>query len=87
MPAGTRVITAREHAAAALPRGGRLVAHAVTLESEGLLVAAHAHLAEAGWDVELTRVGIEHARPLGRYLGWTPARPVVQLSAVATGER
>ncbi|WP_106819340.1 precorrin-6y C5,15-methyltransferase (decarboxylating) subunit CbiE [Janibacter massiliensis] len=72
---------------AALPRGGRLVAHAVTLESEGLLVAAHARLAEAGWDVELTRVGIEHARPLGRYLGWTPARPVVQLSAVATGER
>lgn len=62
--------------------GGRLVAHAVTLETEAVLVAARSDLAAAGWDTGLTRVTVEHARPLGRYLSWTPARPVVQLSAL-----
>ena len=63
---------------AALPRGGRLVAHAVTLESEGLLVAAHARLAEAGWDVELTRVGTH-----GLLFHWTGAsaeKPIVLMA-------
>ncbi|GAA5160361.1 precorrin-6y C5,15-methyltransferase (decarboxylating) subunit CbiE [Ornithinimicrobium tianjinense] len=65
-----------------VPVGGRLVAHAVTLETEAVLVAARADLVRAGWDAELTRLTVEHARPLGRYLSWTPARPVVQLSAL-----
>ena len=69
-------------ATSALPVGGRLVAHAVTLETEAILVAAHRDLADAGWATELTRIAVEHARPLGRYLSWTPARPVVQLSAI-----
>lgn len=59
-----------------LPAGGRLVAHAVTLESESVLVALSDRL-----DGELTRLSVEHAKPLGRYLGWTPLRPVVQLAA------
>ncbi|MEX1907345.1 precorrin-6y C5,15-methyltransferase (decarboxylating) subunit CbiE [Janibacter sp. Y6] len=59
----------------ALPAGGRLVAHAVTLEGEGSLVATHGRTGG-----ELTRVSVERAVPLGRYLSWTPARAVVQLA-------
>jgi precorrin-6Y C5,15-methyltransferase (decarboxylating) len=58
-----------------LAAGGRLVAHAVTLETERLLAAAQA---EVGG--ELTRLVIEHATPIGTFTGWTPARPVVQWS-------
>lgn len=59
------------------PPGTRLVAHAVTLGTEALLVQAC--LDHGG---TLTRLAIEHARPLGRHLSWTPARPVVQWSCV-----
>jgi precorrin-6B C5,15-methyltransferase / cobalt-precorrin-6B C5,C15-methyltransferase len=52
---------------------GRLVVHAVTLQTEQLLVAAH----EAGGG-ELTRHAIETAAPLGGFTAWTPARAVVQ---------
>lgn len=62
-----------------LPVGGRFVAHAVTLQTEAVLVALHRRTGGA-----LTRLSVEHARPLGRYLSWTPARPVVQLAAVRT---
>lgn len=55
--------------------GGRLVAHAVTLGSEAVLVEAQAR--HGGL---LTRLAIEHAEPLGRHLSWTPARPIVQYS-------
>lgn len=55
--------------------GGRFVAHAVTLGTEAVLVAAHTR-----YSGELTRITIEHAAPLGRHLSWTPARPVVQWS-------
>ena len=58
-----------------LPSGGRLVAHAVTLETEQLLVD--------GWREhggELVRIGVERMEPLGRFHGWKPARPVVQWS-------
>lgn len=65
-----------ERAWGALPTGGRLVAHAVTLEGESALVATHARTGG-----ELTRVSVERAVPLGRYLSWTPARAVVQLAA------
>lgn len=56
--------------------GGRLVAHAVTLEAEQVLVAAWR---QHGGD--LTRLAVEHAEPLGRLTGWRPARPIVQWSA------
>ena len=45
----------------ALRPGGRLVANAVTLESEQLLVAARAR--HGG---ELVRLEVSHAEPLGR---------------------
>ncbi|MFC7397029.1 precorrin-6y C5,15-methyltransferase (decarboxylating) subunit CbiE [Chelatococcus sp. GCM10030263] len=61
---------------AALPAGGRLVAHAVTLEGEAALVAGQG--LHGG---ELTRIGIERAEPIGRFQGWRPARPVVQWRA------
>lgn len=60
-----------------LAPGTRLVAHAVTLETEALL--AELHQQHGG---ELMRVDIAHAAPLGRYRSWEAARPVVQWSAV-----
>lgn len=62
---------------AALPAGGRLVAHAVTVESERVLFDRYR---EHGG--ELLRVAVEHAAPLGGFTGWTPARAVVQYAAV-----
>ncbi len=62
----------------ALPRGGRLVANAVTLESEALLIALRA---EFGGD--LTRLSVERAAPVGGFSGWRPAMPVVQWSLIA----
>jgi precorrin-6Y C5,15-methyltransferase (decarboxylating) len=59
----------------ALGPGGRLVAHAVTLESEQILAQAYA---ERGG--ELIRIAVEHAAPLGGFTGWTPARTVTQWS-------
>jgi precorrin-6Y C5,15-methyltransferase (decarboxylating) len=59
----------------ALAPGGRLVAHAVTLDSEQVLAQAYR---EHGGD--LTRVALEHAAPLGGFTGWTPARTVTQWS-------
>lgn len=60
-----------------LAPGTRLVAHAVTLETEALL--GQLHQQHGG---ELMRVDIAHAAPLGRYRSWDTARPVVQWSAV-----
>ena len=53
--------------------GGRLVGHAVTLESETLLLAAWRR--HGG---ELTRHSVETVTPLGTMSGWKPARSVVQ---------
>ena len=64
-----------ERCLAALPAGGRLVAHAVTLESEATLVAA---LREHGGEV--LRVAVEAVAPLGGRLGWRPARAIVHFS-------
>jgi len=64
-----------ELALAVLVPGGRLVAHAVTLESEAAMVAAAG--VHGG---TLTRLSIEHAEPLGRFLSWKPARAIVQWS-------
>ncbi|HXH79455.1 precorrin-6y C5,15-methyltransferase (decarboxylating) subunit CbiE [Nocardioides sp.] len=57
----------------ALPPGGRLVTHGVTLETEQLLAQAHG---EHGG--ELTRIAVETAAPVGSFTGWTPARTVTQ---------
>jgi precorrin-6Y C5,15-methyltransferase (decarboxylating) len=76
----TRATVAR--ARETLPRGGRLVANAVTLDSEALLIALHAEL---GGD--LTRLSVERAAPVGGLtggrVGWRPAMPVVQWSLIA----
>lgn len=60
-----------------LEAGTRLVAHAVTLETEAFL--ADLHQRHGG---ELMRIEIAHAAPLGRYRSWESVRPVVQWSAV-----
>ncbi|GAB2858165.1 precorrin-6y C5,15-methyltransferase (decarboxylating) subunit CbiE [Nocardioides pacificus] len=60
---------------AALPIGGRLVVHGVTLETEHLL--ADAYRAHGG---ELTRIAVETSAPVGTFTGWTPARTVTQWS-------
>jgi precorrin-6Y C5,15-methyltransferase (decarboxylating) len=62
---------------AALRPQGRLVVNAVTLETEGLLLAAHA---EHGGT--MTRMEIHHTRPVGgqdgRFTSWRPSNPIVQ---------
>lgn len=55
----------------ALPSGGRLVANAVTVESEAVLAD---WFARVGGD--LVRIGVQRAEPVGRYTGWKPAMPV-----------
>lgn len=62
---------------AALPAGVRLVANAVTLETEALLVAWQAARGGSLMRIELARAG-----PLGRMRGWVAERPVVQWRVV-----
>jgi precorrin-6Y C5,15-methyltransferase (decarboxylating) len=59
----------------ALRPGGRLVANAVTLEMEALLIARHAALGG-----ELTRIAVSRAAPIGSMQGWRPAMPITQWS-------
>ncbi len=61
-----------------LPPGARLVAHGVTLETEAVLAAEQAR--RGG---HLLRADLAEAAPLGRFRGWTAARPVVQWSVTA----
>jgi len=60
-----------------LGAGTRVVAHAVTLETESLLSGLQQQ--HGG---ELMRVEIAHAAPLGRMRSWESVRPVVQWSVV-----
>jgi len=60
----------------ALPAGGRLLAHGVTLESETAL--AHAYQRLGG---QMTRIHIERLEPLGSLHGFRPAMPVTQFLA------
>lgn len=62
---------------AALRPLGRLVANAVTLESEAELIALHS---EFGGD--LVKLQISRVEPIGPLSGWKPSRPVTQLSLV-----
>ena len=64
-------------ALAALKPLGRLVANAVTLESEAVLIALRARLGG-----ELARIDVARAEPVGRYTGWRPAMGVTQWSMV-----
>jgi precorrin-6Y C5,15-methyltransferase (decarboxylating) len=56
-----------------LKPSGRLVAHAVTLESEAILLESFQHF---GGD--LARLAVAHAEPIGTRTGWRPTMPVTQ---------
>lgn len=60
-----------------LPAGTRIVANAVTLESEAMLSAARA--AHGG---DLLRIELAQAKPLGTRTGWAASYPIVQWSVV-----
>ncbi|MEQ1953122.1 precorrin-6y C5,15-methyltransferase (decarboxylating) subunit CbiE [Mesorhizobium sp. CN2-181] len=57
----------------ALKPGGRLVANAVTLEMEAMLIAKQATLGG-----ELIRIAVSRSAPVGTMTGWRPAMPVTQ---------
>lgn len=56
-----------------LPTGGRLVANAVTAESESVLVEWHSRFGG-----ELRRFQHYRGEPLGGFTGWRPAMPITQ---------
>ena len=62
---------------AALKPLGRLVANAVTLESEAVLMALHAR--HGG---QLVKLAVNRAEPVGPYRGWRALMPVTQWSLV-----
>ena len=57
----------------ALKPHGRLVGHAVTLESEAVLLDVYAQ-----YGGELQRISVETAEPVGPFKGWKPSMPVTQ---------
>ncbi len=63
------------HALKAMLPHGRLVANAVTLESEALLIRMHAK--HGG---HLAKINIARAEPVGPYRGWRSFMPVTQWS-------
>ena len=60
---------------AALRPGGRLVANAVTLESEAVLLAAYQSLGGS-----LKKISVHRASAVGGLTGWRPLMPVTQWS-------
>src|SRR5207245_507125 len=56
-----------------LKPGGRLVAHAVTLDGEAALLAWRSRIGG-----ELMRMSMAQAEPIGPHFGWRPAMPVTQ---------
>jgi len=62
---------------AALRPLGRLVANAVTLESEARLIDLHAR--HGG---ELVKLSVQRAEPIGGLTGWRPMMPVTQWSLI-----
>lgn len=68
----------------ALRPGGRLVANAVTVESEAVLASWHGEL---GGD--LVRLAVSRAAPVGGFTGWRPMMPVTTWTAIkpVEGER
>ena len=65
-----------EAAWAALRPHGRIVANAVTLESEARLIRARSQ-----WGGELYRISVETAAPVGRFTAFRPAMAVTQWAA------
>lgn len=65
--------TVLDAATAALRTGGRLVANAVTLQTESRLIAHHAKLGG-----HLTQIAISRAEALGASTAWRPAMTVTQ---------
>jgi precorrin-6Y C5,15-methyltransferase (decarboxylating) len=66
-----------DHALAALKPLGRIVANAVTLESEQQLIELQRK--RGG---ELIKLSVNRAEPVGPYRGWKPLMPVTQWSMV-----
>ncbi len=62
-------------AMAKLNSGGRLVANAVTLQMESVLLALHSRHGGT-----LTKLSVSRAEPVGTMTGWRPAMPVTQWS-------
>ncbi len=62
---------------AALRPLGRLVANAVTLESQALLVELYKEFSG-----DLVQISVNRAEPLGTLTGWKPLRPVTQWSLI-----
>lgn len=58
-----------------LPKGTRLVANAVTIESQTLVSSW-----QARYGGQLLRIDLAEAQSLGRMQGWTPSRPQLQWS-------
>jgi precorrin-6Y C5,15-methyltransferase (decarboxylating) len=65
----------------ALASAGRLVVHAVTMETEMIITDQWRR-----WGGELTRIAVEHLERIGAYHGWKPARAVVQWSVSKPAE-
>jgi precorrin-6Y C5,15-methyltransferase (decarboxylating) len=63
----------------ALRTGGRLVANAVTVESEQMLLQWHSQCGG-----EFTRIAIQRAEPIGKFLGWKAMVPVTQWAVTKT---
>ena len=62
---------------AALRRGGRLVAHAVTVESETVL--QQWQRTSGG---EMVKLAVSYQAPLGGFTAWRPALPITQWQVV-----
>ena len=58
-----------------LPAGGRLVAHAVSVEGERALLDTHAAIGG-----ELSRIAVSRAASIGRYRAFRPAYPVTEFA-------
>jgi precorrin-6Y C5,15-methyltransferase (decarboxylating) len=56
---------------------GRLVANAVTLESEAVLIALHKE-----YGGQLVKLQVNRAEPVGSMTGWRPFMPVTQWSLI-----
>jgi precorrin-6Y C5,15-methyltransferase (decarboxylating) len=65
----------------ALRPGGRLVANAVTLESEQRLLSLYE--TNGG---SLTRIAVSRAEPVGRLTGWKPMMPVTQWAVTKSAD-
>jgi precorrin-6B C5,15-methyltransferase / cobalt-precorrin-6B C5,C15-methyltransferase len=56
-----------------LPLGGRLVANVVTIEGEQKLFTWYQKFGGS-----FTRIAIQRAEPIGKFLGWKAMAPVTQ---------